>query len=77
MNHVICDLLDFHVMFQLVGTLRINYFVNLMNIKKLLCDFMRYNISSIILYPTQWKVLIKICQLLKVFNDTTNILSYN
>ena len=35
---------------------------------------MRYNVSSIILYPQQWHMYTKICQLLKVFNDATNIL---
>ena len=41
--------------------------------KKLLCDFMCYNISSIILHSSQWNMCTKICQLLKVFNDATNI----
>ena len=36
---------------------------------------MRYNVSYIILHPSQWNMCIKICQLLKVFNDTTNTLS--
>ena len=36
---------------------------------------MRYNVSSIILHPTQWNMCTKICQLLKVFNDATNTLS--
>ena len=44
--------------------------------KVLLCDFMRYNVSSIILHHQQWHICTKICQLLKVFNDTTNTLSY-
>ena len=35
---------------------------------------MRYNVSSTILYPQQWHMCTKICQLLKVFNDVTNIL---
>ena len=43
--------------------------------KDLLCDFMGYNVSSIILHPTQWNMCTKICQLLKVFNDATNTLS--
>ena len=42
--------------------------------KELLCDFMRYNVSLIILHPTQWNICIKICQLLKVFNDATTTL---
>ena len=74
MNHVICDLLDLHVMFQLVETLRINYFVNMMNIKN--C----YVILCVIILVLLFCILInemctKICQLLKVFNDTTNTLS--
>ena len=36
---------------------------------------MHYNISSIILYPQQWHMYTKNCQLLKVFNDVTNTLS--
>ena len=43
--------------------------------KKLLCDFMLYNVSSIILHPTQWNMCIKICKILKVFNDAANALS--
>ena len=35
---------------------------------------MRYNVSFIILHPTQWNICSKICQLLKVFNDVTNTL---
>ena len=41
--------------------------------KELLCDFIRYNGSSIILHPTQWNMCTKIYQLLKIFNDATNI----
>ena len=33
---------------------------------------MGYNVSSIILHPQQWHMYTEICQLLKVFNDTTN-----
>ena len=40
----------------------------------MLCDFIRYNISSIILHPSQWNMCTKICQLLKVFNDAINTL---
>ena len=47
-NNVICDLLDLHVMFQLVGTLRINYFVNLMNIK--FCDVILCVIMLVLLF---------------------------
>ena len=36
---------------------------------------MRYNVSSIILHPTQWNMFTKICQLLKIFNNVTNTLS--
>ena len=36
---------------------------------------MRYNVTSIILHPSQWNMCTKICQLLKVFNDATNTLS--
>ena len=36
---------------------------------------MHYNISSIILYPQQWYMYTKNCQLLKVFNDVNNTLS--
>ena len=43
--------------------------------KILLCDFMHYNASSIILHPQQWHMHTKICQLLKVFNNATNNLS--
>ena len=43
--------------------------------KELLCDFMCYNVSFIILNSQQWHKYTKICQLLKAFNDTTNILS--
>ena len=43
--------------------------------KDLLCDFMYYNITSIILHHSQWNMCTKICQLLKVFNDATNTLS--
>ena len=43
--------------------------------KELLCDFMRYNVSSIILHSIQWNMCTKIYQLLKVFNDATNTLS--
>ena len=43
--------------------------------KELLCDFMCYNVSFIILHHSQWNMCIKICQLLKVFNDATNTLS--
>ena len=42
--------------------------------KDLLCDFMRYNVRSIILHPTQWNMCTKICQLLKVFNDAITTL---
>ena len=35
---------------------------------------MRYNVTSIILHPSQWNMCTKICQLLKVFNDATNTL---
>ena len=42
--------------------------------KELLCDFMCYNVSFIILHPTQWNMCSKICQLLKVFNDAINTL---
>ena len=35
---------------------------------------MRNNVSSIILHPQQWHMCTKICQSLKVFNNTTNIL---
>ena len=43
--------------------------------KDLLCDFMRYNVSLIIFHHTQRNMCTKICQLLKVFNDATTILS--
>ena len=43
--------------------------------KKLLYDFMRYNVSLIILHHTQRNMCTKICQLLKVFNDATITLS--
>ena len=43
--------------------------------KELLCDFIYYNVSSIILYHIQWNIYTKIYQLLKVFNDVTNTLS--
>ena len=36
---------------------------------------MRYNVTSIILHPSQWNMCTKIYQLLKVFNDATNTLS--
>ena len=36
---------------------------------------MHYNVSSIILHPTQWNMCTKIYQLLKVFNDATTTLS--
>ena len=42
--------------------------------KELLCDFIRYNISSIILHPNQLNICTKIYQLFKVFNDATNTL---
>ena len=42
--------------------------------KELLCDFMRYNVSSSILHHTQRNMCTKICQLLKAFNDTNNTL---
>ena len=41
----------------------------------MLCDFMHYNVSSMILHPAQWSMCTKICHLLKVFNDATNTLS--
>ena len=44
--------------------------------KKLLCDFMQYNVSNIIIYPSYWDVCTKICELLKVFNDATNVFSH-
>ena len=37
----------------------------------MLCNFIRYNVSSIILLSTQWNICTEICQLLKVFNDAT------
>ena len=40
--------------------------------KYLLCDFMRYNVSYILLHLIQWYMYSKIYQLLKVFNDVTN-----
>ena len=43
--------------------------------KDLLCDFMCYNVTLIILHPSQWNMCTKICQLLKVFNDAINTLS--
>ena len=43
--------------------------------KELLCDFMRYNVSSIILHSIQWNMCTKIYQLLKVFSDVTTTLS--
>ncbi|KAL5856117.1 hypothetical protein ACOSQ4_005919 [Xanthoceras sorbifolium] len=43
--------------------------------RELLIRFMQYNISSINLYPQHWDVCIKICELLKLFNDATNTLS--
>ena len=41
----------------------------------MLCDFIRYNVSFIILHLNQWNMYTKICQLLKVFKDATNTLS--
>ena len=42
--------------------------------KDLLYDFMRYNVTLIILHHTQWNMCVKICQLVKMFNDATNTL---
>ena len=42
--------------------------------KELLCDFMRYDISSIVLHHTQQNICTKICQLLKVFKNAINTL---
>ena len=35
---------------------------------------MRYNVTLIILHPSQWNICTKIYQLLKVFNNATNTL---
>ena len=43
--------------------------------KDLLVTFMQYNCSEIVLFPQHWDVCTKICELLKVFNDSTHNLS--
>ena len=53
----------------------INCFYQSDEYKVLLCDFKHYNISSIIFQSQQWHMCTKICQLLKIFNNTTKILS--
>ena len=60
-------------MFQLVETLRINYYVNMIN-TKICCVILCVIMLLIILHPAQWNMCTKICQLLKVFNDATNTL---
>ena len=43
--------------------------------KELLCSFIAHNQYDVLLYPNHWEVCSKILDILKVFNDVTNILS--